>query len=189
MTRRARESASITPADAEEAKPPRDDEPGLPKMHAGFERIVRDVYEVDVWESYRRIRDLRLPVTADRASRDDLRRALGDADANARDAFLLWCNAKVALEAWEADCEIARAHLHAEAQTRLAEEKAAGRHPKAITNDDVQAEIAREHPDEMRRQRVGRERRKRMVDALEDLAARWRDRRSSLEALLGAARI
>lgn len=190
MTRRgARDEApALTPADAEDARPPRDAEPGLPKMAAGFERIVSDLYEVDVWEQYRRVRDLRLPVSAERASRDELRKALGDADENARTAFVLWCNAKVALEAWEADCEVTTAHLYSEAQVRLTEAKAAGQYAKAIHEADVRYEIARIHADEVRRQRVGAEKRRRMVDALHDLAERWRFRRSTLEALLGSAR-
>lgn len=162
---------------------------GLPRMHEGFERIVTTMYALDISGTYERVRDgLRLPVSAERASRDELRRDLCAAEDRAREAHLLYSNARVALEEWEADCEVAATHLRQEAQSRLAEEKVAGRHPKAITNGDVEAEMARAHPDEFRRQRVGREKRKRMVDHLERLADLWRVRRSSLEALLASAR-
>jgi len=173
------------------APPEEPREPGdqTPRMTVDFERIVRSIYAVDVWALYETARDdLALPVNAERASREDLRRHLALAEENARKAHLLWCNARVALEEWEAECEVATAHLRAEAQARLAQEKSEGRRPKQITDADVESEMAREHPDEFRRQRIGREKRKRMVEHLAFLAERWVSRRPTLEAMVASAR-
>lgn len=187
--RRGEESSGSR--DPEERKPRADEpaRPGEPRMHLGFERIVSSLYEVDVWEAYERARDgLSLPVTAERASKDDLRRELHHCEDRAREAHVLWCNAKVAVKEWDAECEVATTHLRSEAQTRLAEEKSEGRRPKQITDGDVEAEMARASPDEFRRQKVGREKRHRMVDHLEFLAGRWVARRNTLEAMLTTAR-
>lgn len=179
-----------------DAKPQvEEDDPRAPKMHSGFERIVRSIYEVDVEEVYARIRDLRLPVSIDHATRETIRAALERAEECARDAHLLFCNARVALEGFEAESDTTMGVLRAAARDRLFAEYEAARDPasktkpKQLTDADVDAEVARSYSDAVRRYRVRREERKRMVDHLEQLASIWRSRRSTLEALLESARL
>lgn len=178
-----------------DAKVDREDDGDGPRMHPGFERIVRSIYEVDVEAVYERIRDLRLPVSVEHATRETIRASLERAEECARDAHLLFCNARVALEAFESESDTTMGVLRAAARDRLFAEYRAGvdpatkTKPKQLTDADVDAEVARSYSDAVRRYRVRREERKRMVEHLEELASIWRSRRSTLEALLNSARV
>jgi len=179
--------------DVGDATPPKVEPYEGAEMAPGFERIVKSIYEVDVYATYESIRDLRLPVRVEHASRETMREALERAEECARDAHLLFCNAKVALEAFLAESESVMGVLRGNARARLAEEARAakdeGVKAKQVTNADVDAEVARSHSDAVRRIRVREQERKRMVDHLELLASIWRDRRRTLEALLNSARV
>lgn len=150
----------------------------------GLERVIERVYAVDVEKTYEDL-ERNLAIGDERADRGTLLRHADRGEERARQAFGLYLRARLDLERWEAEAKSVTAALRDRALSSLEAEKTAGERKKAITNEDVEHEMARQFPDEVTAQRVKREKLKGTVEALERLAALWRSRPMTLVAMLG----
>lgn len=170
--------------------PELDEDDRTPKMSAAFERILSRTFAIDVLALSDELDGrLRLPVEPDRADWGSIANALAVASENARKAHLLYANAVVAAEEFEARVETTEASLRAEAMKSILALQADGRYPKkAVTNEDVRSEMARLHPDECERNAVKRAKVKRMVDQLQREAELHKHFPHSLEVILSTSR-
>lgn len=173
-----------------ESPDPADEDDRTPKMSDAFERILSRTFAIDVLGMSDALDGkLRLPVEPDRADWASLANAVANATENARKAHLLYANAEVALEEFEARVEVNEASLRAEAMKSILALQAEGRYPKKnVTNEDVQSEMARLHPDEFERNRVKRSKTKWMVEQLKREAELHKYFSKSLEAILNTSR-
>lgn len=173
-----------------QAEPSPEEDDRAPRMSAAFERILSRTFAIDVLGMSDQLDGkLRLPVEPDRADWASLANAVAEATENARKAHLLYANAEVALAEFEARVEVNEASMRAEANKSILALQADGKYPKKnVTNEDVQAEMARLHPDEFERNRVKRSKTKWMVAQLQREAELHRYFSKSLEVILNTSR-
>lgn len=158
-------------------------------MGLGYERIAKRLYAIDELGEYEHLESaLTLGQPAHRADYATLVDALDAAEDNARRAHRLYCNACVALDAFELDARIIEGGLREQAIATLTHQKAEGVRTKQITDPDVQAEMARAHHDEVRELGQRRAKSKRMVDHFERLADLWKARARALEVMVSTMR-
>lgn len=191
MTQAARDSSvpsfGDTPGASDGDADPSD---RVPKMSPAFERILSRTFAVDVLALGDELEGQLAIPDADRVDYGTLARRAGEASDNARKAHLLYVNAEAALAEFEARAEATIAALRVRAHESLARLEADGRlsKKKSITNDDVEAEMARIAPDEFERLRVKRRRSQLMVEQLRREAELHRHFPHTIEALLGTSR-
>jgi hypothetical protein len=183
---------------------PRDEEPTLgreteevmsgaesfaraPSMGA-FDRVVERLYRIDVERVYAELEDKLSLGRASEAEPAILVNELDLACSRARDAHLLYVNARVALEGFEIDATILESDMRAQATAVLQAEKSAGQRNKAITDADVESQMGKQFPDQHRATRIGREKAKRAVEHLKAFADLWASRQQALDAMVRTAR-
>lgn len=158
-----------------------------PSMGA-FDRIVEHFFTVDVGHEYERLEGLLALGRASEAEHAVLVDELDKAGDRARVAHLLYVNARVALEGFEIDATVVESDMRAQATAVLQAQKEAGHRSKAITDADVDSQIAKMFPDQYRANRVGREKAKRAVEHLKAFAELWSARQQALDAIVRTAR-
>lgn len=158
-------------------------------MGSSYERITSRLLTVDPWGDYEELEaGLSLGVPASQAGYGLIVDALEKAEKMARKAHGLFSHAKVQHESFEVDAGIIESGMRDRALAALTEAKKSGEFTKAINGPDIEAYMRTHFTDEYRDLAVRREKAKRMVDSLEDLVQRWRDRRRTLETLAQGAR-
>lgn len=170
--------------------PGREEHEEGPQMSPAFERILSRTYAIDALAIADEL-DGKLAIPdADRVDYGTIARRVGEAADNARKAHLLYVNAVAAAEEFEARTESTLASVRAQAHASLAALEAAGKlgRKKTITNDDVEAEMARIAPDEVERIRVKRRKVEMMVEQLRREAELHKHFPHTVEALLGTSR-
>lgn len=158
-----------------------------PTMGA-FDRVVERFFLVDVEREYDELEDRLTLGRASEAEPAILANELDLAGDRARRAHLLYVNARVALEGFEIDAAVVESDMRAQAIAFLQAEKDAGRRNKAITDADVESEIAKKFPDQYRASRIGREKAKRSVEHLKAFAELWSARQQALDAIVRTSR-
>lgn len=157
-------------------------------MGDGYERIIERTFSVDVdaessdLEEAMRVGDV---VRGDYALLAD---ALDNAEDNARRAHRVFCNAKVAFDAFEIDARIIESGLREEASEQLEEDRAKGIRKKAATKDDILARMYQEFGDEVRNLEHKRSSAKMTVEHMERIADLWKIRCRTLQTLVATAK-
>ena len=161
-----------------------------PRMSPAFERILTRTYAIDVDEIARSLEGQLAIPDADRVDYGFIAKRAGTASENARTAHLLYVNAVAAREEFEARAETTLADIRRRALMSLAEAEAAGKlgKKKTVTNDDVEAEMARIAPDEYERLRVRRKKIELMVEQLKREAELHKHFPHTIETLLTTSR-
>lgn len=156
----------------------------------GYDRIVTHLFRlVDPMKVYEEVRQtLRMGGRASASSYGELVDALDDAAEASMRAIELLVNAKDAHDAFEIDAKIIMATMRQEATDILEDQKAKGLMKKAITNDDVEAVMAANHPDDWQELERKRGRAKRTIDMLAALHEAAREREKDLRAMVSKFR-
>lgn len=159
-------------------------------MASAFERILSRTFAIDALLIADELEGKLAIPDADRVDYGTIARRVGEASDNARKAHLLYVNAVAAREEYEARADTTLAGIRVRAHESLAELEAAGKlgKKKTITNDDVEAEMARIAPDEYERVRVRRKKIELMVEQLRREADLHKHFPHTIEALLGTSR-
>ncbi len=162
---------------------------------AGVERVITHQFRaIDTFETYTALRGkLRFKGRASALGLGEILDALNEAQQAAYDASELVAQAKSAHDEFELHAKIIRSAMWKEALEVLnqrkadfkAETKASG---KALTNDDIEAEIMSQHPDEWSDLEIRRGRARRGIALLEALAADLVERAKDLRAMYARAR-
>lgn len=161
---------------------------GPPKLSADFERIVERVFaRVDAEAEYDRLEKV-LKLGETRNDHGSVRKALDEAEDNARAAHQLYVQAKTELTAYELENEQFIAPYYKAATAALQKEKGEGNRNKAITDADVRSTIANLYPDVLRDHDARGAKAKGMVDQIGKLSQLWTGRCSSLATLLANMR-
>jgi len=161
-----------------------------PPMAPDFERILSRTFAIDVLRLADELDGQLAIPDADRVDYGTIARRVGEASDNARKAHLLYVNAEAALAEFEARAAATLASIRARAHESLAALEAAGKlgKKKTITNDDVEAEMARIAPDEFERVAVKRRKAQLMVDQLRREAELHKHFPHTVESLLTTSR-
>jgi hypothetical protein len=161
-----------------------------PAMAPAFERILSRTFAIDVLRIADELDGQLAVPDADRVDYGVIARRVGEASENARKAHLLYVNAEAAKAEFEARVATTTASIRARAHESLAALEAAGKlgKKKTITNDDVEAEMARIAPDEFERVAVKRRRVELMVEQLRREAELHKHFPHTVEALLTTSR-
>lgn len=120
-----------------------------PRMSDDMERIVENIFTIDVKITYDRI-IASLQLRDDSRDYHSVNAALDRAEVIARDAWRIASIARIERERWDIDAEIIRGAMRKEAMAALTQLKDKGEYSKAIHNPDVDAQMARMFPDEWR---------------------------------------
>jgi len=165
-------------------------EPGEVRMAPEFERILSKTYAIDAMKIADELEGKLAIPDADRVTYGYIAKRVGEASDNARKAHLLYVNAKAAQVEFEARVQTTMSALRSRAHASLAQLEVEGKlgKKKTITNDDVEAEMARIAPDEFERVRVKRARVALMVDQLQREAELHKHFPHTVEALLATSR-
>jgi hypothetical protein len=155
----------------------------------GFPAVMKRILDPgDPGAEYARILAAIEPIEVGRADYGTLAGALDRAQDIAREAGLLAARARVEHARTMRDAERIRAELRERATVKLEAEKEAGIRKKAITNGDVDAALVTAFGDEWhaldRQETEG----KAMLEGLDDLAERARERAKDLRALVARSR-
>jgi len=165
---------------------PDNDIPGIPEA---YDPIVSTIFSIDAPETiYEQIEAAIRPIRASRADYGTIVDALDRAQEVARLSMQLLVNAKITAAAHERDTEVAMSGFRDSAVAALQEEKAAGTRNKAITDADVTSRIAGAFPDDWNEVQDNRARIKRMIEYLEDLHERAKERARDLRTMTTNAR-
>lgn len=166
--------------------------PGIvqPAMSDAFERILSRTFAIDALKIEDSLEGALAIPDAERVDAGTIRRLLGMAAEHAKNAHLLYVNAVAAREEFESRAATTLADLRRRAHESIAALQADGKisAKKSVTNDDVEAEMARIAPDEFERIRVKRKKVELMVEQLRRVAELHKHHPHTLEALLGTAR-
>lgn len=160
-----------------------------PPAGASFHRITERIFSVDVLADYDRLeRDLK--IGSGRMDYGILLKALDEAEDNARLAHKLFLSAKVERALWDADAEVIKSAMWAQARKDLEDEKTVkveGR-KKQITDADVSAKCAEMFPEDWKRLIVRAKKYKGAEEHLERLADLWQARCRSLQTMVSTLR-
>lgn len=178
------ERASKAPKNAEELE-----------MGGGFGRVITHQFRpTDAYLEYTELRAmLRSDGRASALSYGELVDALDVAEDAAHRGAELCAQAKVVHDEFDFNAKVIAAALRKNAVEELerrkaefkAENKTAG---KAITNDDIEAEIASQNPDEWLELESRRGKARRSIALFEDLAVRLAERAKDLRQMVARAR-
>lgn len=158
---------------------------GGPVLGAGFDRIVRSVFAIDPVADFDTVQHALEPKGTDPAILID---ALDHSETAARTAHRLLVNAQLAYEQAKQECETTESALRERARKTLEEQKEAGERKKAITNDDVTSEMARQFPVDVAANNTRLLKARGTVEHLERLADLTKTRIRTLDTLVSAAR-
>jgi len=158
--------------------------PGGPTLSADFERIVERVFSLpDALSQYDRL-EKALKLGDERTDKGSLKKALDEAEYNARMAHKLYVNAKIEKVGFEKDFAVLTAPMMLTATERLQAEKDKGTRSKQITDGDVQAMAAQMYPDAYRDHAIRVAKIAGMVEHTQKLSELWSQRCSGLQTQL-----
>lgn len=153
------------------------------------DRIVTKIFSLeDPMAVYEDVRASLRMGRASGASYGQLVDALDEAEENAMRAMELLVNTKDAHDGFEIDAKIIAGSLRERAVQELEDRKAAGTLKKAITNDDVEAVMAANYPDEWQELEHKRGKARRTIDLLAALHEASRERAKDLRAMVSKFR-
>jgi hypothetical protein len=158
-----------------------------PKLGGDFGKLVERVFTVDVLPVYDRL-EAALKVGENRNDYGTLRKALDDAESNAREAHQLYLAARAEQERYDLDMKPIRAAMMERANRELQREKADGTRNKAITKEDLELFCARNFADEFRDQEMRSIRLRKTTEHLERFAELWKGRCRTLDTMLTTLR-
>ncbi len=154
-----------------------------PKLGGGFDRVQHVVIDesVDVEAEYAAL-EAELEIK-EALTPEVVRAALNRCERNAHRAHRLYVLARVQLDRFRIDTEVALGAMRDQAVAELTIEKTAGVRTKQITDADVASRAASTHPDEWRDISEGLARAEAMLKNLERFADVWYRRSWSLGGL------
>jgi hypothetical protein len=114
--------------------------------------------------------------------------ALDSAEHRARRAFRVYLQVQEMREEWELENKVIFGSMRAEAMRTLQREKDSGARSKAITNDDIEAEMARIYPDQWIAQEKQRAKARRVEEDARHRAEMWSSKCRSLGVLVTKGR-
>lgn len=184
-------SPAVPPSVPPPAKPsknlPFDGKP--PVLPDGYESIVTHVFELpDPELVYSDVINGIKAVKASKCSMSELMDALDSAQSNALAARKLLVNMKLTVTAVSMDTNVLMSAMRDQASAALEREKEAGLRKKAITEADVQAQVATMFPDEWKAVQDRDAKSKQSVAFLEDLCERAVERARDLRAIVASSR-
>ncbi len=160
----------------------------MPALSSGYASIVRTTFTLpDPDVVAREIEAELAPIRPSRSDRGELVDALDRIQDVARRAAQLHLNAKLAVLSYEIDARVVLGAMRENANARLQRDKAAGLRSKAITDADIESQMATAHPDEYRQIVTDLERAKLSVRYLEAISERAVDRARDLRSIIAAA--
>ncbi len=168
--------------------------PGDPELPPAFARIVRRVFDLDVEDAFERASEglRRTRRGASRLEYGELVDLLDQASELALLAAQLDAASAVTVARYEADLEVLRSDMRTQAIASLSAERSTagekGAKTKQITNEDVEARMAGQHPAEYRRLIDLLARAKAARAFVKTLPEQWGARRRELEAMLRTSR-
>lgn len=160
---------------------------GAPTMGA-FDRIVDGFYSIDVEREFADLEDKLMLGRAAEAEHAVLANELDLASERAWRAHRLYVNACAAHEGYELDAALVESDMRAQAIAVLRSEREAKIRTKDVTEKDVDSQMMRMFPDQVRASRVGREKAKRAVEHLKKFAELWAARQQALDAIVRTSR-
>lgn len=164
--------------------------PSFPRTAAiepGVQRIIDSVFEVDYDKTWKILKE-NLVVGEGRTDHGTVTSALDHAENNARRAHQLYVNAKFEYERYLVDNEIVFSALWDEANGKLQAEKESGKRNKAITDADVRAKVAEDHPEQFRHHEMEKRKFDLTVKHLENFSDTWSSKCRSLQVILKTMR-
>lgn len=187
MTSRTRSSSVLTPSPdlTPQGRDATAELLGDPVLGYGFDRIVHSVFKIDPFADYAIVESALDPKGTDVQV---LIEALDHAETAARTAHRLLVNAQLAYEQAKNEVAVSESALRERARATLEEQKEKGERKKAITNDDVESEMARLFPLDTAANRARLMKARGTVEHLERLADLAKSRIRTLDTLVGAAR-
>ncbi len=158
-----------------------------PRLSTDFEKIVENVYEVDAWADYERVKR-HFVVGEERGDRGTLQAHLDRAEDNARIAHRLFLSAKLERQRFEIEYATIRSPMWTAATRELQREKEQGLRSKQITDADVSHQVAAQFPDEWKSGETRMAKVKGTEAHLEEMADLAKSRCRSLQTMLQTAR-
>lgn len=153
-------------------------------VNADFQRIIETTYAADAFRDYDDL-ERHLEVGDQRGDYATLREHLDKAEARARRAHKLYLGSKLELVKWDLDSKRVVAGMRKRATEMLQDDPD---RTKRITNDDVEAKMADEFPDEVSAQEIRRAKMKGVVEDLEHLVRRWDSKCVDLRTMIETLR-
>ncbi|GAC1453553.1 MAG: hypothetical protein PVSMB8_12470 [Vulcanimicrobiaceae bacterium] len=154
----------------------------LTPIDPAFERITELIVIDNPLEVYRHL-EKELKIGEKRSDMGTVRRALDEAESNAREAHRLWMTALIERERFELTNKVIFAGMRTQALAVMQQEKKHGERSKQISEADIEATCAAMFPDQWRDQELRRTRYKAMEKSMENLNDRWSSRCYTLSAL------
>lgn len=154
-----------------------------PRLGGGFDRVQLSVLDesIDVTTEYESLQaELEIQ---EALTPEVVRQSLNRCERNAHRAHRLYVLARVQMDRFRIDTEVALGAMRDEAVAALTLEKTAGVRTKQITDADVASRAASIHPDEWREISEGLARADAMLKNLERFADVWYRRSWSLSSL------
>lgn len=159
-------------------------------MGQGFDRIVRTLFDVEATEEeYQQLRkNLTFQESVAGMGYGQLVDALDVAQDRALRSRELLALARVTLTNYEISCKQILASYREKATAELQTQKDSGKFSKAITNDDVEAVMARSYPKEWHAIATRIKESEEFVKVLGALEERWVDRAKNLQQMVARNR-
>lgn len=176
-----------TPEDNSFAPGPVTRQKERPAYHVDFERIIERIYSIDIKKEYDRLEQA-LVLGEKRSDRGTLAKAVDEAENNARRAHEIYLCAVRERTRWEAEAEIVMAPLRKHANEALQALKADGLHSKIITDADVRAKMASQHPEEFKWHEEHSAKIKGLEEATKKMSEVWTSRCASVRLMYDKAR-
>ena len=183
----ARDKKSDDPADNEFAPGQAIREYDRPVYHPDFGRIIERIYSVDVKAEYDRLEES-LKIGEKRGDRGTLAKSVDEAESNARTAHEIYLCAIRERARWEAEAEVVMSPLRKQANEALQALKADGLHSKIITDADVRAKMAAQHPEEFKWHEEHLAKIKGLEEATKKMSELWTSRCASVRLMYDKAR-
>ena len=185
---RAAEEIAARRSETDKAPPPLFVVPdGMGGVAPDIARITMSIYEIDAHRDYQDI-ERSLEIGDERTTYSTLMQHLDKGEVRARRAHALYLGAKLELAKFEIDSQKVVGAMRSKASEVLEDEKASGTRKKAITNADIEAQMADMFPDEWAAQELTRVRLKGGVEHLERLADLCKGRCHTLGTMLSNLR-
>lgn len=163
------------------------DKDGRRAIAPDIKRIVERIYTIDAFKDFDDL-EKGLSIGSERTNHGVLFEQLDKAEMRARRAHALYLGAKVEHESWERSQLKVVSRMRAEATSVLQAEKKAGERNKAITNDDVESQMAIDFPDEWDAYASNKAKLEGTVKHLERLADLWKQRCHTLATMISNLR-
>ena len=162
----------------------------VPDFDDRYEPVIHRVFDLPNPDKvYTRVEEfLKFSIRASRMDYGSLTDALNDAQLIVKDATSLLVNAKIAARRFEIDSMPVASQMHLSASRKLEQEKDQGLRKKAITNDDIEAAMASMYPDEWRAFEMKKEQNKRLIQDIEGLYERAKERARDIRAMVVTVR-